>query len=165
MKINKTNAARLLDRLNITYEMHKVEVSEDDLSAVTVAKLLNQDPAQVFKTLVCRGDKTGIIMACIPADQELNLKALAQASGNKNVAMVHLKEVFPLTGYIRGGCSPLAAKKNYPVYIDETAILYEQIFVSAGLRGVQLELNPEDLARATEASFFAITSQTDSATK
>ncbi|MBQ7738817.1 MAG: Cys-tRNA(Pro) deacylase [Desulfovibrionaceae bacterium] len=157
MKISKTNAARLLDRLNIVYQIHAAQVSEDDLSAVTMAKLLNQDPAQVFKTLVCRGDKSGIIMACIPADQELNLKAVAHASNNKNVAMAHLKEVLPLTGYVRGGCSPLAAKKNYPVYIDETAILYEQIFVSAGMRGVQLELNPYDLAKATNATFAALT--------
>ena len=118
-KIAKTNAARLLERLEIPFTLHQADVDESDLSAVTMAHKLGVDPGCVFKTLVARGDKTGVIMACIPAAAELNLKALATASGNKHVEMVHLKEVLPLTGYIRGGCSPLAAKKDYPVFLDE----------------------------------------------
>lgn len=123
----KTNAARLLDRLGLPYELLTVPVDESDLSAVTVAGRLGADPACVFKTLVARGDRTGILMACIPAAAELDLKALAAASGNKHVEMVHLKEVFPLTGYIRGGCSPLAAKKAYPVFVDGSAAQHEYL--------------------------------------
>ena len=147
----KTNAARLLDRLRLPYELLTVPVDESDLSAVTVAGRLGADPACVFKTLVARGDRTGILMACIPAAAELNLKALAAASGNKHVEMVHLKEVFPLTGYIRGGCSPLAAKKAYPVFVDGSAAQHEHIYVSAGQRGVQLRLAPEVLQQAAHA--------------
>lgn len=147
----KTNAARLLDRLGLPYELLTVPVDESDLSAVTVASRLGADPACVFKTLVARGDRTGILMACIPAAEELDLKALAAASGNKHVEMVHLKEVFPLTGYIRGGCSPLAAKKAYPVFVDGSAAQHEHIYVSAGQRGVQLRLAPEVLQQAAHA--------------
>jgi Cys-tRNA(Pro)/Cys-tRNA(Cys) deacylase len=155
-KLAKTNAARLLDDLNIPYTMGSVSVDLSDLSAVTMAAKLGVDPARVFKTLVARGDKTGVLMGCIPAAAELDLKALAQASGNKKVEMVHLKEVQPLTGYMRGGCSPLAGKKDYPVYIDETAILHETIYVSAGLRGVQLNLAPDDLLAACHGQYAAI---------
>lgn len=155
-KTSKTNAARLLDDLGIPYDMHEAEVDPDDLSAVTMAARLGEDNARVLKTLVARGDKTGVIEACIPADAELDLKALAKVSGNKQVAMVPLKEVFPLTGYVRGGCSPLAGKKKYPVFIDETAMLYETIYVSAGQRGVQLELAPDDLVRACGAEYASI---------
>lgn len=147
----KTNAARLLDRLGLPYELLIVPVDESDLSAVTVAGRLGADPACVFKTLVARGDRTGILMACIPAAAELDLKALAAASGNKHVEMVHLKEVFPLTGYIRGGCSPLAAKKAYPVFVDGSAAQHEHIYVSAGQRGVQLRLAPAVLQQAAHA--------------
>ncbi len=156
-KISKTNAARLLDRLSLPYAMHQTEVDESDLSAVTLAKKLGQDPARVFKTLVACGDKTGVVMACIPAAEELDLKALAQASGNKHAEMVPLKEVRPLTGYIRGGCSPMAGKKDYPVFIDETAILYDTVCVSAGQRGVQIELAPCDLITATHGAFAPLT--------
>lgn len=155
-KIPKTNAARLLEGKNIPFELHMAEVDEDDLSAVTMARKLGVDPACVFKTLVARGDKTGVIMACIPAAAELDLKALAAASGNKHVEMVPLKEVRPLTGYVRGGCSPLAAKKEYPVFVDENAILQETIFVSAGQRGVQLRLSPDDLLRAVEGRYAPV---------
>ena len=155
-KLNKTNAARLLDELGIDYSMSSCEVDLSDLSAVTMAAKLGADPAQVFKTLVARGDKTGVIMACIPAAAELDLKALAHFSGNKRVEMVHLKEVQPLTGYMRGGCSPLAGKKDYPVFIDETAILHERVYVSAGLRGVQLNLAPDDLLRACHGQYCTI---------
>ena len=127
----------------------------------SMAHKLGVDPGCVFKTLVARGDKTGVIMACIPAAAELNLKALATASGNKHVEMVHLKEVLPLTGYIRGGCSPLAAKKDYPVFLDEHAILWEQIYISAGQRGVQLCLSPDDLCRATGATMAEIANNAD----
>ena len=160
-KIAKTNAARLLERLHLPYELRSVPVDESDLSAVTVAARLGVDPACVFKTLVARGDRGGILMACIPAAAELDLKALAAASGNKHVEMVHLKEVLPLTGYIRGGCSPLAAKKDYPVFLDEHAILWEQIYISAGQRGVQLCLSPDDLCRATGATMAEIANNAD----
>lgn len=152
-KISKTNAARILEGLGIAFELHTAEVDESDLSAVAMAQKLGVDPGRVFKTLVARGDKTGVLMACIPAAAELDLKALAAASGNKHVEMVPLKEVRPLTGYIRGGCSPLGAKKAYPVFMDESAILYETIFVSAGQRGVQLCLNPDDLLRAVDGQY------------
>ena len=152
-KISKTNAARILEGLGIAFELHTAEVDESDLSAVAMAQKLGVDPGRVFKTLVARGDKTGVLMACIPAAAELDLKALAAASGNKHVEMVPLKEVRPLTGYIRGGCSPLGAKKAYPVFMDESAILYETIFVSAGQRGVQLCLNPDELLRAVEGQY------------
>lgn len=150
-RIAKTNAARLLDRMGLPYDLLSVAVDESDLSAVTVAQRLGVDPACVFKTLVARGDRTGILMACIPAAAELDLKALAAASGNKHVEMVHLKEVFPLTGYIRGGCSPLAAKKNYPVYVDDSAARHACLYVSAGQRGVQLRLAPAVLLEAAQA--------------
>ncbi len=154
--VTKTNAARLLDTLGIGYTVREAEVDPSDLSAVTMARKIGADPATVFKTLVARGDRTGVIMACIPADAELDLKALAQASGNKHAAMVHLREVFPLTGYIRGGCSPLAGRKEYPVFIDETAMLHETISVSAGQRGVQLSLAPDDLLRACRGTYCSI---------
>lgn len=160
-KIAKTNAARLLERLEIPFTLHQADVDESDLSAVTMAHKLGVDLGCVFKTLVARGDKAGVIMACIPAAAELNLKALATASGNKHVEMVHLKEVLPLTGYIRGGCSPLAAKKDYPVFLDEHAILWEQIYISAGQRGVQLCLSPDDLCRATGATMAEIANNAD----
>ena len=152
-KVSKTNAARILEGLDISFELHMAEVDESDLSAVTMAHKLGVDPACVFKTLVARGDKTGVLMACIPAAAELDLKALAAASGNKHAEMVPLKDVRPLTGYMRGGCSPLGAKKAYPVYMDESAILHENIFVSAGQRGVQLRLDPDDLLRAVEGQY------------
>lgn len=155
-KTARTNAARLLDELGIPYVLREAEVDLDDLSATSMAAKLGEDPQRVFKTLVARGDRSGVLMACVPADAELDLKALARASGNKQAAMVPLKEVFPLTGYVRGGCSPLAGKKRYPVLVDETAMLHETICVSAGVRGVQLELAPDDLLRACEGAFAAI---------
>ena len=156
-KIPKTNAARLLETLDIPFELHMTEVDTSDLSAVTLAHRLNADPALVFKTLVAKGDKTGVLMACIPAAAELDLKALALASGNKHVEMVALKEVRPLTGYVRGGCSPLAAKKAYPVFVDESAILLQEIYVSAGQRGVQIKLQPDDLLRAVQGTYVMLT--------
>ena len=151
-KIKKTNAARILDNLGIDYEIKTYEVDENDLSAVHVAESAGLDIETVFKTLVARGDKTGVIMAVIGGGEELNLKSLAKASGNKSVEMISLKELFPLTGYIRGGCSPLGAKKNYPVFLDSKAMAHEKISVSAGQRGMQIFLSPKDLVTATNAT-------------
>ncbi|MBO6178840.1 MAG: Cys-tRNA(Pro) deacylase [Selenomonadaceae bacterium] len=162
MKHKKTNAARILDKLSIKYEMKEYEVDESDLSAVHVAESTGMPMEMVYKTLVVKGDKTGVIMAVIQGDLELNLKALAAVSGNKRVEMVHLKEVFALTGYIRGGCSPLGAKKAYPVYIDKRAEAQARIAVSAGIRGAQLILAPNDLLKATNGIFAAITASSTS---
>lgn len=151
-KIKKTNAARILDGLGIAYEIKTYAVDESDLSAVHVAEVSGLDIKMIFKTLVARGDKTGIIMAVIGGDDELNLKSLAKASGNKSVEMIALKELLPLTGYVRGGCSPLGAKKDYPVYIDERATTLEKISISAGQRGMQIVLSPQDLVRAVNAT-------------
>jgi Cys-tRNA(Pro)/Cys-tRNA(Cys) deacylase len=156
----KTNAARILDAASIRYELREYEVDEDDLSAPRVAEKIGVPPEQVFKTLVARGDRSGVLMACIPANTELDLKALAAASGNKKVELVAVKDVLPLTGYIRGGVSPIGGKKPYPFYLDETAILFEVISVSAGVRGCQLVLAPDDLARITEATYGAIATAT-----
>ncbi|WP_297966731.1 Cys-tRNA(Pro) deacylase [uncultured Anaerovibrio sp.] len=152
MKIKKTNAARILDNLKIPYDIKTYEVDLDDLSAIHVAASTGMDVKMVFKTLVCRGDKTGVLMACIPGDGELDFKALAKTSGNKSVEMVALKEVLGLTGYIRGGCSPLGAKKNYPVFLDDSAEKWDNIAISAGIRGQQLLLSPKDLVKAVNAS-------------
>ena len=149
--MKKTNAARLLDKLKIAYEIKEYPVDETDLSAASVAQKVGLPPGQVFKTLVARGDKTGVIMGIVSGEAEIDLKALASASGNKKVEMVHLNEVLPLTGYIRGGVSPLGAKKNYPVYLDRSALTQSIISISAGLRGMQIFLRPDDLVKATGA--------------
>jgi len=154
--MSKTNAARLLDRAGIHYELREYAVDETGLSAPHVAAAIGVPPEQVFKTLVARGDRTGVLLAAIPASSELDLKALAAASGNKKVELVALKEVLGLTGYIRGGVSPLGTRKPYPFYLDETADLWDVISVSAGLRGSQLLLAPADLARVTTAHLCAI---------
>ncbi len=144
----KTNAARILDSMGIKYELLAYEVDESDLSAMAVAEKLKQNIEQVFKTLVLQGDKTGIFVCIIPGAEELDLKKAAQQSGNKSAVMVPVKDILSLTGYIRGGCSPIGMKKLYLSFIDESCILYENIFVSAGLRGLQLKINPNDLIRA-----------------
>ena len=146
----KTNAARILDAAGIHYDLREYEVDEDDLSAPNVAAKIGMPPEQVFKTLVARGDRNGVLMACIPANAELDLKALASASGNKKVDLVPVKEVLALTGYIRGGVSPIGTRKPYPFYLDETADLWDVISVSAGVRGCQMILTPDDLVRLTE---------------
>ena len=151
-KLKKTNAARILDGLGINYEIKTYTVDENDLSAVHVAQISGLNIEMIFKTLVARGDKTGIVMAVIGGGDELDLKALARASNNKSVEMIALKELLPLTGYIRGGCSPLGAKKNYPVYLDSRALTLEKISISAGLRGMQIILSPQDLIKATNAT-------------
>jgi Cys-tRNA(Pro)/Cys-tRNA(Cys) deacylase len=145
MKIQKTNAARLLDSQQIKYELIPYEVDENDLSAVHVAQLLNEPVEQVFKTLVLRGDKTGIFICIIPGAAEVDLKQAAKVSGNKKCELVPMKEILNLTGYIRGGCSPLGMKKNYPTYIHESATQYSFIYVSAGVRGLQIKIAPNDL--------------------
>ncbi len=150
---SKTNAARLLDTLGVPYTLHSVDVDPENICAVHTAHKLGTAPETVYKTLVARGDKHGVFMACIMANGELDLKKAAKATQNKSVAMVPLKEVLPLTGYIRGGCSPLAAKKAYPVFIDEHAILEEAIFINAGQRGVQIHLKPDDLLHAVQGSY------------
>jgi Cys-tRNA(Pro)/Cys-tRNA(Cys) deacylase len=150
-KMHKTNAARLLDTNGIFYELTEYEVDENDLSAATLAKKIGQDIEQIFKTLVLRGDKTGVFVVVIPGNTEVDLKKAARVSGNKNCAMVQQKELLGLTGYIRGGCSPLGMKKPYPLYIHETCELFNTIFISAGQRGLQLKLNPDDLVKATGA--------------
>jgi len=147
----KTNAARILDAAGIHYELREYTVDEDDLSAPRVAEKIGMPPEQVFKTLVVRGDRNGVLMACIPANAELDLKALAAASGNKWVELVAVKEVLGLTGYLRGGVSPIGTKKVYRCYLDETADLWDVISVSAGVRGCQLILAPDDLERVVEA--------------
>lgn len=150
--MKKTNAARILDRLKIQYELKEYKIDPNDLSAIHVAKEVNMDIKMVFKTLVARSDKNDIIMACIPGDDELHLKKLAHAANFKKVEMIHLKELQPLTGYIRGGCSPLGAKKEYPVFLDETALSWEKIAISAGIRGEQILINPNDLIKAVNAT-------------
>jgi Cys-tRNA(Pro)/Cys-tRNA(Cys) deacylase len=145
MSMKKTNAARYLDSLNIDYKLIKYEVDELDLSAESVAKKVNLPPGQVFKTLVARGDKTGVLMACIPGNSELDLKAMATVSGNKKVEMVHVKEIQQLTGYIRGGVSPIGTKKHYPTFLDESATKFPFISISAGARGSQIFISPGDL--------------------
>jgi Cys-tRNA(Pro)/Cys-tRNA(Cys) deacylase len=147
----KTNAARLLDRLGIRFELREYEVDESDLSAQRVAEKVGLPAEQVFKTLVVRGETRGVLLAVVPGDAELDLKALARAADDRRAEMVPLKEVQPLTGYIRGGVTALACKKDYPVFVDETAELFDVISVSAGVRGTQILLSPQDYVRATAA--------------
>jgi Cys-tRNA(Pro)/Cys-tRNA(Cys) deacylase len=154
--MTKTNAARILDAAGIHYELREYEVDEDDLSAPRVAEKIGLPPEQVFKTLVARGDRTGVLMACIPANTELDLKSLAAASGNKKVELVPVKEVLGLTGYIRGGVSPIGTRKPYPFYIDETVDLWDVFSISAGVRGCQMLVAPGDLVRITDAKRCAI---------
>jgi len=155
--MKKTNAARLLDSMGIEYQVREYEVDESDLSAQSVADKIGLPLEQVFKTLVVTGDKTGALLAIVPGDAELDVDALARVSGNKRVGMVPLKDVRPLTGYIRGGVSPLGTKKRFPVYLDETAILFDFISISAGMRGMQLLVAPDDLIRAVDAELTNLT--------
>jgi Cys-tRNA(Pro)/Cys-tRNA(Cys) deacylase len=152
----KTNAVRLLERLGVPFELRAYEVDPDDLSAETVARKVGMPPEQVFKTLVARGDKHGVCLAVVPGNCELDLKALAKATGDKKIDTVLLKEVEPLTGYIRGGVTALACKKPYRVYLDETAQLFEVISISAGLRGLQVLLSPDEYIRVTDARLAPI---------
>ena len=154
----KTNAVRLLDSLGIAYELRAYEVDPDDLTAESVAEKVGLPPEQVFKTLVARGDRNGICMAVIPGDSELDLKALASASRDRKIQLVQMKELLGLTGYIRGGVTAFAGKKDYPVYVDETLELFDVISVSAGTRGLQILLKPADYLRVTKGTIAAITS-------
>ncbi|WP_164015140.1 Cys-tRNA(Pro) deacylase [Pyxidicoccus trucidator] len=147
----KTNAARLLDSLGVKYELCDYAVDPDDLSAETVAAKVGMPAEQVFKTLVARGDRTGVLMAVVPGNAELDLKALARLSGDRKVDTVPLKELQPLTGYVRGGCTAIGGKKDYPVFVDETMELFDAVAVSAGVRGTQLVLAPADYLRVTKA--------------
>jgi len=146
----KTNAARLLDQLGIHYELQEYDVDPNDLAAETVAAKIGLPSEQVFKTLVARGERNGVCMAVIPGDQELNLKALAGAAGERKIELVPVKELQPLTGYIRGGVTALAAKRDFPVFVDETAQLFDVISISAGMRGLQILLSPNDYQRGTK---------------
>lgn len=152
VKINKTNAARLLDKAGIDYMLIPYVVDENDLSADHVAEQLGEDVRQVFKTLVLRGDRNGIFICVIPGNEEVDLKKAAKISGNKSAEMVHMKELLGITGYIRGGCSPIGMKKPFPVYIHITAEQYDGIYVSAGVRGLQLYIAPSDLISYTGAT-------------
>ena len=149
---HKTNAVRLLDRLGIPYELREYEVDPEDLAAETVAAKINLPAEQVFKTLVAHGDRNGICMAVIPGNTELDLKALAEASGNRKIQLAAVKDLQALTGYIRGGVTALAAKKDYPVYVDETIELFDVISISAGIRGMQILVAPADYLKATNAT-------------
>jgi len=151
VKISKTNAARLLDQAKISYQLIPYEVDESDLSAVHVAADLGENVEQVFKTLVLHGDKTGYFVCIIPGDKELNLKIAAKVSGNKNCEMIHMKDLLSITGYIRGACSPLGMKKRFPTYIHETCLDFDHIYVSAGQRGLQIQINPQDLIKISGA--------------
>lgn len=151
MKINKTNAARLLDKAKVCYELIPYEVDETDLSAVHVADSLGENIDQVFKTLVLRGDKTGHFVCVIPGDKEVDLKLAAKASGNKNCEMIPMKELLATTGYIRGACSPIGMKKCFPTYIHETCLKHPYLYVSAGQRGLQIKISSEDLIREVRA--------------
>lgn len=154
--MSKTNAARLLDQLGIQYQLREYEVDPEDLAAETVAEKIGLPAEQVFKTLVARGDRNGICLAVIPGDAELNLKALAAASGDRKIQLVPVKELQGLTGYIRGGVTALAGKKDYPVYVDETIELFDVVSVSAGVRGLQILLAPGDYLKATKGIVAAL---------
>lgn len=153
----KTNGARFLESLGIPFELREYEVDPDDLTAITVARKINMPPEQVFKTLLTSGGPNTYVFAVIPGDAELDFKKLARASGLRKAEMVPLKEVQPLTGYIRGGVTVFGAKKAYPVFVDETVILFDRISVSAGTRGTQLILSPDDYLRAAEAQTADLT--------
>lgn len=151
-KIEKTNAARLLDRAKIEYRLVPYTVDENNLAATHVAEELGEDIATVFKTLVLKGDKTGHFVCVIPGDKEVDLKAAARVSGNKKADLIPMKELLPTTGYIRGGCTPIGMKKPFPTFIHSTSLNYDTIYISAGVRGLQIAINPQDLIDFISAS-------------
>ena len=157
-KTDKTNAARLLDKAGIAYNLIPYEFDENDLAAKHVADSLGQDIAQVFKTLVLHGDKTGYIVCVIPGNMEVDLKALAKVSRNKKVEMIPMKDLLQVTGYIRGGCSPIGMKKRFPTYFHSTATDHSKIYVSAGVRGLQIEIDPKDLIRFVQGTVSEVAS-------
>ncbi len=156
-KIEKTNAARLLDKAGVKYNLIPYEFDENDLAVQHVADSLGQDISRVFKTLVLHGDRTGHVVCVVPGNCEVDLKALAKASGNKKVEMIAMKDLLQVTGYIRGGCSPIGMKKRFPTYFHNTATDHETIFVSAGVRGLQIEIAPGDLIRFVQGQLADVT--------
>lgn len=152
----KTNVARLLDAAGIDYQTIPYSYTEDDLSATHVAQELGEDIDLVFKTLVLRGDRSGLFVCVIPGNMEIDLKVAAKVSGNKSCEMLHVKELLPNTGYIRGGCSPIGMKKQYPTYVYESALLYDHIYISAGVRGLQLKISPTDLISYVGAEIYPL---------
>lgn len=156
-KAVKTNVMRLLDAAKIKYEAKEYQVDENDLSGSHAADLMGVDHGSVFKTLVLKGEKTGFLVCCIPVDGEIDLKKAAKAAGDKKVEMIPMKELLPTTGYIRGGCSPIGMKKRFPTYIDSSALNYEKIAVSAGMRGVQVSLSPVELGKYVNAKMADLT--------
>ncbi len=157
-KIDKTNAARLLDRAKIEYSLIPYEVDENDLAAQHVADSLGEDIRTVFKTLVLSGDRNGYLVCVVPGNHEVDLKRAAKVSGNKKVEMIPMKELLPTTGYIRGGCSPIGMKKRFPTFIHSTCSEHDFIYISAGVRGLQIRIRPADLASTTEATIADISS-------
>ena len=155
-KVEKTNAARLLDRAKIAYELVPYRVDEEHLAATHVAEQLGEDIATVFKTLVLKGDRTGYFVCVVPGNHEVDLKAAAKVSANKKADLIPMKELLPVTGYIRGGCSPIGMKKAFPTYILASASEHPFIYISAGVRGLQLKIAPSDLAAYVRASFADI---------
>lgn len=155
--MNKTNAVRMLEAAGIKFRTAEYKVDENDLSGMHVAEQLGQPPEQVFKTLVLKGEKTGYLVCCIPVNAELDLKKAAKAAKDKKVEMLHMKDLLSVTGYIRGGCSPVGMKKKFPTFIDETAILFDEIAVSAGIRGTQIIVEPNALCEYVEAEFVDLT--------
>lgn len=155
-EVQKTNVARLLDVAGIPYSLVPYHVDESDLAAAHVAEQLGEPLEQVFKTLVLRGDKNGIFVCVMPGDMEIDLKVAARISGNKSCDMLHMKELLPTTGYIRGGCSPIGMKKPFPTYIYESCLLYDYIYVSAGIRGLQLKIAPQDLIDFVGAGIYPL---------
>lgn len=155
-EVQKTNVARLLDVAGIPYSLVPYQVDESDLAAAHVAEQLGEPLEQVFKTLVLRGDKNGIFVCVMPGDMEIDLKVAARISGNKSCDMLHMKELLPTTGYIRGGCSPIGMKKTFPTYIYESCLLYDYIYVSAGIRGLQLKIAPQDLIDFVGAGIYPL---------
>lgn len=151
--MKKTNAVRILESNNIPFELIEYEFNEDEIDAVSVAMKINVPSEMVFKTLVAIGDKTGIVVFVIPGNAELNLKKAAKVSGNKSVEMIKAKDILSVTGYIRGGCSPIGMIKKYPTYLEETSQLFDRIFVSAGVRGMQMKLSPYDLLIIAESKY------------
>ena len=154
--MTKTNVMRMLDKAKIPYTTVEYQVDESDLSGVHIAECTNMNPDTVFKTLVAKGDKTGFCVFCIPCAMEVDLKKAAKATGNKKVEFLHLKDLLPTTGYIRGGCSPIGMKKKFPTFIHETALNFDTISVSGGMRGLQVILSPKALAEFIDAKFVLL---------
>lgn len=155
--MQKTNVLRILDKAKIPYTTVEYEVDESDLSGVHIAEITKMNPESVFKTLVAKGDKSGFLVFCIPCESEVDLKKAAKATGNKKVEFLHLKDLLPTTGYIRGGCSPIGMKKKFPTFIHNSALEFDKISVSGGVRGLQVILSPNELADFTDAKFFDLT--------